>query len=50
MHCVDTNVLVTRIEQTYPNTRAYRRLLERLANGDELLGLPISCSVASSDR
>jgi len=40
MHCVDVNVLVYAHRADLPEHSAYRRLLERLANGDEPLGLP----------
>jgi uncharacterized protein len=40
MHCVDVNVLVHAHRADLPEHSAYRRLLERLANDDEPLGLP----------
>lgn len=40
MLCVDTNVLVYGHRADLPEHADYRRLLERLANGDEPLGLP----------
>ena len=40
MRCVDTNVLVYAHRADLPEHADYRRLLERLANGDEPLGLP----------
>jgi uncharacterized protein len=40
MLCVDTNVLVYAHRADLPEHADYRSLLERLANGDEPLGLP----------
>lgn len=40
MHCADVNVLVYAHRVDLPEHRAYRALLERLANDDEPLGLP----------
>ena len=40
MLCVDTNVLVYGHRADLPEHADYRRLLERLANGEEPLGLP----------
>lgn len=40
MLCVDVNVLVYAHREDIPDHSDYRRLLERLANGDEPLGLP----------
>jgi toxin-antitoxin system PIN domain toxin len=40
MRCVDTNVLVYAHRADLPEHADYRSLLERLANGDEPLGLP----------
>jgi toxin-antitoxin system PIN domain toxin len=40
MLCVDVNVLVYAHREDLPEHSDYRRLLERLANGDEPLGLP----------
>jgi hypothetical protein len=42
MLCVDVNVLVYAYRADLRNHEAYRRLIERLANGDEPLGLPDS--------
>lgn len=39
MFCVDVNVLVCAHRPDLPEHTAYRSLLERLANGDEPLGL-----------
>ncbi len=39
MLCVDVNVLVYAHRKDLPENSSYRRLLERLANGDEPLGL-----------
>ena len=40
MLCVDANVLVYAHRQDLPEHPDYRRLLERLANGDGPVGLP----------
>lgn len=40
MLCVDVNVLVYAHRADLPEHATYRQLLERLANGDEPLGLP----------
>lgn len=40
MRCVDVNVLVYAHRPDLPEHDGYRRLLERLANDDEPLGLP----------
>jgi toxin-antitoxin system PIN domain toxin len=40
MRCVDVNVLVYAHRPDLPQHDDYRRLLQRLANGDEPLGLP----------
>lgn len=40
MRCVDVNVLVYAHRADLPEHSGYRRLLERLANDDEPLGLP----------
>jgi uncharacterized protein len=40
MRCVDANVLVYAHRQDLSEHRDYRRLLERLANDDQPLGLP----------
>ncbi|CPR02240.1 toxin [Mycobacterium bohemicum DSM 44277] len=40
MLCVDVNVLVYAHRADLPEHSSYRRLLERLANDDEPLGLP----------
>jgi hypothetical protein len=40
MLCVDVNVLVYAHRSDLPEHSVYRRLLERLANDDEPLGLP----------
>src|SRR5699024_9252436 len=40
MRCVDVNVLVYAHRADLADHEAYRDLLERLANGDEPLGLP----------
>lgn len=40
MLCVDVNVLVYAHRQDLPENAEYRRLLERLANDDQPLGLP----------
>jgi predicted nucleic acid-binding protein len=40
MRCVDVNVLVYAHRDELPEHAGYRRLLERLANDDEPLGLP----------
>ncbi|OBA79100.1 ribonuclease [Mycobacterium sp. 1164966.3] len=40
MLCVDVNVLVYAHRQDLPEHSDYRRLLERLANDDQPLGLP----------
>lgn len=40
MLCVDVNVLVYAHRADLPEHAAYRSILERLANGDEPLGLP----------
>ncbi len=40
MRCVDVNVLVYAHREDLPEHSDYRRLLERLANDDQPLGLP----------
>jgi predicted nucleic acid-binding protein len=40
MLCVDVNVLVYAHRKDLPEHQTYRPLLERLANGEEPLGLP----------
>jgi len=40
MLCIDVNVLVYAHRADLPEHPAYRRLVERLANGDEPMGLP----------
>ena len=40
MICVDTNILVYAHRADFPEHGDYRRLLERLANDDEPLGVP----------
>ena len=40
MLCVDTNVLLYAFRLDLPEHAEYAPLLERLANGDETLGIP----------
>jgi len=40
MNCVDVNVLIYAHRADLPEHAEYRRLLERLGNGEEPLGLP----------
>ncbi len=40
MICIDTNVLIYSHRSHLAEFQDYRRLLEQLANGEELLGLP----------
>lgn len=40
MRCVDVNVLLYAFRQDLPEHTSYAPLLERLANGDEALGIP----------
>ncbi|OBK28213.1 ribonuclease [Mycobacterium asiaticum] len=40
MRCVDVNVLIYAHRMDLPEHTDYRRLLERLGNGDQPLGLP----------